>query len=80
MWATDIGSPFSFGAFQRVDTIWSKNGANRFDISAAERGLRSNFWDYSEIFQLTGFGVINAKGQFLGKIAAYTIYGQNVIF
>ena len=80
VWATDKASPFSFGAFWWVDTIWGKNGATRFDISAAERGLRSNFWDHSEIFQLTGFGVINPKGQFLEKIASYTIYGQNFIF
>ena len=80
MLAADIGSPFSFGAFQRVDTIWGKNGANRFDISAAERGLRSNFSNHSEIFWSTSFGVINPKGQFLENIAAYTIYGQKVMF
>ena len=59
VWVRDIGSPFSFGAFRRVDTIWGQNGADRFDISAAERGLRSNFWDHSEIFLSIGFGLIN---------------------
>ena len=59
MWVRDIGSPFSFGAFRQVDTIWGQNGPDRFDISSAERGLRSNFWDHSEIFWSTGFGVID---------------------
>ena len=54
VWATDIGSPFSFGSFQRVDTIWGKNGTNRFDISTAERGLRRPFGTIQRSFgQLT---------------------------
>ena len=32
---------------------------SRFDISDVERGQRSSFWDHSELFWFTGFGVID---------------------
>ena len=54
-----MGFPFSFASFRRAEANPRWNGANCFDISDVKRGPRSNFWDHSELFQSTGFDVIN---------------------
>ena len=67
---------FSFAAFRRVGIIW-----DHFDISAVKRGLRSNFWDYSELSQSTNFGIINPNRPiFINFFFVYTTYREKVIF
>lgn len=54
-----MGFPFSFEAFRRAGANQGWNEAYCFDISAVERGARSNFCNHSDLFRSTGFGVID---------------------
>jgi len=41
-------------------------------------GPRSNFWNHSELFQITGFGVIDPNRPFLEKMFLYYIWAKSL--
>ena len=75
--ARDMGFPFSFEAFRRAGANQGWNEAYRFDISAVERGPRSNFWDHSDLFHSTGFGLIDPNRPIIrGNCCLYYIWAK----